>query len=65
MSVWIEGAWLNLEYEGLSMICFECGKFGHSKEECMKDNETDVEVNQAPVSWKKPGVVSEPLFYGP
>ncbi|XP_057444772.1 uncharacterized protein LOC130737018 [Lotus japonicus] len=23
-----------IEYEGLNMICFECGKFGHKKETC-------------------------------
>lgn len=25
---------LKLEYEGLNMICFECGHFGHTKEGC-------------------------------
>ncbi|XP_057444629.1 uncharacterized protein LOC130736870 [Lotus japonicus] len=23
-----------IEYEGLNMICFDCGKFGHKKEQC-------------------------------
>ncbi|OMO49818.1 reverse transcriptase [Corchorus capsularis] len=25
-----------VEYEGLSLICFECGIFGHRKDECLK-----------------------------
>lgn len=25
---------LKIEYEGLSLICFDCGKFGYKKENC-------------------------------
>ena len=25
---------LNVEYEGLSLICFSCGRFGHKREAC-------------------------------
>lgn len=27
-----------IEYEGLNLICFECGKFGHKKETCPQAN---------------------------
>lgn len=29
------GIVLNLEYEGLRMICFKCGKYGHKEIECI------------------------------
>ncbi|CAI0466370.1 unnamed protein product [Linum tenue] len=30
----LDGAWQYLEYENLSVLCFECGKIGHTKEFC-------------------------------
>ncbi|XP_028775610.1 uncharacterized protein LOC114732503 [Neltuma alba] len=33
-SYFVDGNWLKIEYEGLHMICFQCGKFGHSSERC-------------------------------
>ncbi|KAL4324061.1 hypothetical protein GQ457_11G028370 [Hibiscus cannabinus] len=33
----IDGMRQDIEYEGLPTICFTCGKYGHSKEECGKE----------------------------
>lgn len=30
----VEGRRFHLEYEGINMICFDCGKVGHNKESC-------------------------------
>lgn len=30
----VDGNHLNIEYEGLYLICFNCGKYGHSLEQC-------------------------------
>ncbi|CAI0433727.1 unnamed protein product [Linum tenue] len=30
----LDGAWQYLEYENLSVLCFECGKIVHTKESC-------------------------------
>ncbi|XP_039002736.1 uncharacterized protein LOC120129249 [Hibiscus syriacus] len=30
----IDGFWQKIEYEGLQQICFQCGVYGHSKENC-------------------------------
>ncbi|XP_039064444.1 uncharacterized protein LOC120209523 [Hibiscus syriacus] len=30
----IDGFWKKIEYEGLQQICFQCGVYGHSKENC-------------------------------
>lgn len=29
------GSVFNIEYEGLGVICFDCGRFGHRREECL------------------------------
>lgn len=39
--------WLNnhlqvIEYEGLHMICFECGKYGHRAETCSRKQKESV-----------------------
>ncbi|XVF01096.1 hypothetical protein REPUB_Repub04eG0058600 [Reevesia pubescens] len=41
LRIFIGGRWQKVEYEGLGMVCFACGRFGHSKEQCLneKDNE--------------------------
>ncbi|KAF7804220.1 putative ribonuclease H protein At1g65750 family [Senna tora] len=38
----------NVEYEGLHLICFTCGKYGHTKNQCMKECEGKVEVKDNP-----------------
>ncbi|CAI0421306.1 unnamed protein product [Linum tenue] len=30
----LDGAWQYLEYENLPVLCFKCGKIGHTKETC-------------------------------
>ncbi|XVE96610.1 hypothetical protein REPUB_Repub02eG0237700 [Reevesia pubescens] len=32
--IFIGGRWQRIEYEGLKMLCFHCGRFGHSELEC-------------------------------
>ncbi|XVF24392.1 hypothetical protein REPUB_Repub13aG0124000 [Reevesia pubescens] len=32
--IYIGGRWQRVEYKGLGMLCFQCGKFGHAKEQC-------------------------------
>lgn len=29
----------NIEYEGMHMICFCCGKYGHDKDQCTQKTE--------------------------
>ncbi|GMI74430.1 hypothetical protein HRI_001112300 [Hibiscus trionum] len=36
--VMIDGFRQDIEYEGLPMICFACGKYGHQQEMCGKDH---------------------------
>ncbi|KAL4305453.1 uncharacterized protein DS421_16g533350 [Arachis hypogaea] len=35
------GSMLNIEYEGLHLICFNCGKYGHKSELCNKAQNGD------------------------
>ncbi|CAN1177210.1 hypothetical protein LINPERHAP2_LOCUS32967 [Linum perenne] len=35
-----------IEYEGLHVICFNCGCYGHKDEACKKEPETDIVENQ-------------------
>ncbi|XVF06930.1 hypothetical protein REPUB_Repub06bG0093500 [Reevesia pubescens] len=32
--IFIGGRWQKIEYEGLKMLCFHCGRFGHSDLDC-------------------------------
>ena len=34
--IYIRGYKLNLEYEGLHSICFQCGRFGQKKDHCVE-----------------------------
>lgn len=54
-----------VEYEGLSLICFDCGIFGHRKEDCprLKANAKEVKVTLAVVP--KMQVTVEDPIYGP
>ncbi|KAI9084391.1 hypothetical protein K1719_033733 [Acacia pycnantha] len=32
----VDGKFYGVEYEGLPLICFECGRYGHTKEKCQR-----------------------------
>ncbi|CAI0558118.1 unnamed protein product [Linum tenue] len=32
--IWLDGAWQYLEYENLPVVCFECGRIGHTSTTC-------------------------------
>ncbi|CAI0389306.1 unnamed protein product [Linum tenue] len=34
--IWLDDDWQPVEYENLSVVCFECGKIGHSTATCPK-----------------------------
>lgn len=55
----MDSIWLKLEYEGLNLICFNCGVYGHNKEECGKEKEDNT---SAAVINKE---MQEPLPFGP
>ncbi|KAF7844981.1 uncharacterized protein G2W53_001886 [Senna tora] len=38
----VRGRSYAVEYEGLHLICFHCGRYGHSKDLCMLKKETEV-----------------------
>ncbi|KAK8619383.1 hypothetical protein V6N13_133345 [Hibiscus sabdariffa] len=40
-----------IEYEGLPSICYSCGKYGHSKESCGKDNGNGEEGSSPKEVW--------------
>lgn len=43
--IYIGNRWQRVEYEGLRMMCFECGRFGHDAENCKeKEQEKDEAV---------------------
>ncbi|PNX93227.1 hypothetical protein L195_g016378 [Trifolium pratense] len=33
--VWLKGYWYKVEYEGLHIICYSCGRYGHHARNCM------------------------------
>ena len=43
--VWVGKAWQAVEYENLSLVCFECGKIGHRRDICntREDNKVQEE----------------------
>lgn len=44
----IRGYNINLEYEGLHQICFDCGCYGHRAEDCKQQNVVAVPQGSAP-----------------
>ncbi|XP_019431020.1 PREDICTED: uncharacterized protein LOC109338279 [Lupinus angustifolius] len=41
--VWMPGNWYKVQYEGLHMICVECGCYGHYTRDCNKKNEKNLQ----------------------
>ncbi|KAI9095676.1 hypothetical protein K1719_026236 [Acacia pycnantha] len=39
--IMVDGKTYGVEYEGLPLICFTCGKYGHTKEKCKKGQSVD------------------------
>ncbi|XP_017974558.1 PREDICTED: uncharacterized protein LOC108661610 [Theobroma cacao] len=44
--IFIGGRWQKIEYEGLKMLCFHCGKFGHSEEGCVMKQKEKEELSE-------------------
>uniref|UniRef100_A0A0R0GBP6 CCHC-type domain-containing protein n=1 Tax=Glycine max TaxID=3847 RepID=A0A0R0GBP6_SOYBN len=42
----IRGYKLNLEYEGLHSICFQCGRFGQKKDHCVEQVGVEMRLSQ-------------------
>ncbi|KAL4302839.1 hypothetical protein GQ457_10G020830 [Hibiscus cannabinus] len=59
----IDGKVQKLEYEGLNQICFGCGVYGHSKDNCARNNSTTPLSDVMPVAKDLP--VSEPTAATP
>ncbi|XP_061364985.1 uncharacterized protein LOC133308383 [Gastrolobium bilobum] len=43
----LEGVLKHIEYEGLGLICFNCGKYGHSKDCCSEIVQEQIVVNES------------------
>lgn len=74
----VRKTWYKVEYEGLPLICFECGRFGHRLEQCptkfapspasqMADKPSDGKSTTAvhPSSGQQNSGESESGFFGP
>lgn len=71
----IEDQYFKLQYEGLNMICFECGRYGHVKENCdfkqvdsenaSSEKQIDKNHSEREVQKESGKVDQEPPSYGP
>lgn len=66
----IEGRAQNVEYEGLTNICFQCGMFGHVKENCPLNKKSDVDMGEGKGGDGNPGeerleAAKECEYFGP
>lgn len=43
-----DGKQFNIEYEGIHMVCFNCGKFGHGKDQCPVSREANQNLAKEP-----------------
>ncbi|KAK2643717.1 hypothetical protein Ddye_018912 [Dipteronia dyeriana] len=63
-NVYVEDRAIKVEYESMGLICFNCGRVGHSKEFCKKGIvEQNEDINQSEKDSRGSGNESEP--YGP
>lgn len=63
--VFVDMDCFSLEYEGLSMIYFGYGKFGHNKDECKKGNELEKDAKVDNETGREHLIIEEPLPYDP
>lgn len=68
--VFIGGRWQIVEYEGLRMVCFHCGKFGHNDESCQaKQREQEGHTEEEAMNITQKNAIQEKDYksarYGP
>lgn len=61
----VERTHVLVEYEGLSLIYFDCGIFRHRKESCPKLKGKPTEVEVTPAAVQETQVATKDLIYGP
>lgn len=44
--IWVNGHWYKVQYEGLHLICTNCGCYGHLGRNCSSTTESDAQVKQ-------------------
>ncbi|KAI9095693.1 hypothetical protein K1719_026253 [Acacia pycnantha] len=58
--IMVDGKKHGVEYEGLPLICFECGLYGHPKERCKRNEQSNTTATipgQAPTSQTMPNPI--------
>ncbi|XVE99570.1 hypothetical protein REPUB_Repub03eG0210600 [Reevesia pubescens] len=68
--IFIGGRWQKIEYEGLKMLCFHCGRFGHSDLDCQirrkkEKGYTEEQANRMSKSSKASDLEHENERFGP
>ncbi|BFG31382.1 hypothetical protein CerSpe_176560 [Prunus speciosa] len=51
-NIQVENNWYGLEYEGLHLVCFGCGIYGHNKQQCPAEIRTHADTNNKPMGDK-------------
>ncbi|XP_050205722.1 uncharacterized protein LOC126655541 [Mercurialis annua] len=65
----IDGRVQKIEYEGLPIICFDCGRYGHRENNCPFNNKTEGDTTQAkspiPNTVQSPATTTAEAPFGP